>query len=214
MREEKRFMFIDKNGNINYFNLISYPDDDYNHLKTEALKCERCVLRKNANQVVMGKGSTTNKIMLIGEGPGADEDRIGEPFVGRAGKLLDKILKAVEINKEDLYITNIVKCRPPNNRTPFKKEAESCAPILVSEIKLIEPKVIVPLGSVPLKYIVNDNASITKMRGKWIKRGKIYIFPTFHPSYLLRNPKIKKYSWHDFKVIKKAFERIKVLQNK
>jgi len=207
-------MFFDQNGNIQIQKLIQYPDNDYEDLKEETIKCERCHLREKCTQVVMGEGAINNKIMFIGEGPGADEDRIGRPFVGRAGRLLDKIFEAININRNDVYITNIVKCRPPNNRVPTLSEAKACMPILKSEIKLIDPKVIVPLGSTSLKYLVDKNMSITKQRGNWIKRGKYFIFPTFHPAYLLRNSNMKKAAWHDFKVIKKAIIRINKLKER
>ncbi|MFW6269720.1 MAG: uracil-DNA glycosylase [Bacillota bacterium] len=204
-------MFFDKNGNITIQQLIEYPDQSYDRLKEEALKCERCHLREKCTQVVMGEGSLENKIMFIGEGPGADEDRLGRPFVGRAGKLLDKMFDAINISREEIYISNIVKCRPPNNRVPSISEAEACMPILKAEIKLVDPKVIVPLGSTSLKYLVDREAAITRDRGKWIQRGKYYFLPTFHPAYLLRNPGAKKQAWHDFQVIKKAIDRIKEL---
>lgn len=205
-------MFFDKNGNITIQKLIQYPNDNYQELRKEALKCERCKLREVCNQVVMGEGSLENKIMFIGEGPGVNEDKEGRPFVGKAGKLLDKIFNSVNINREDVYISNIIKCRPPNNRTPSISEAEACMPILKSEIELIDPKVIVTLGSTALKYLVDPDMSITKNRGQWIERGKYYILPTFHPAYLLRNPNVKKSVWRDFKLISKAIDRINELK--
>lgn len=207
-------MFFDKNGNITIQKLIQYPNDDYQKLRKKALKCERCKLREGCKQVVMGEGSLDNKIMFIGEGPGANEDKIGRPFVGKAGKLLDKIFNSVNINREDVYISNIIKCRPPNNRTPSISEAKACMPILKSEIELIDPKVIVTLGSTALKYLVDPDMSITKNRGQWIERGKYYILPTFHPAYLLRNPNVKKSVWRDFKLISKSIDRINELKKK
>ncbi len=205
-------MLLDKNGNIQLNNLIQYPDNDYQLLREKAIKCTRCQLHETCQQVVMGKGTINNRIMFVGEGPGAQEDKKGIPFVGRAGRLLDKILEAVEITRDDIYITNIVKCRPPGNRAPTIKEARACSPILQAEIKLINPKVIVPLGSTALKYLIDQKMSITKMRGKWIKRGNIFILPTFHPAYLLRNSNMKKVVWRDFKLIKKSLLRIEELK--
>jgi uracil-DNA glycosylase len=205
-------MIIDKVGNLIENNLIKYNSDDFEKLKEETLKCRRCQLMSECTQVVMGYGDIHNNIMLIGEGPGADEDRVGIPFVGRAGKLLDDIFNAIGIKKEEVYISNIVKCRPPNNRQPSFAEAEACSPILVAEIKLINPKVIVALGSVALKNLIDKNASITKLRGEWIKRGKYFILPTYHPAFLLRNPNMKKQAWHDFLKIKKAIDRIEELK--
>lgn len=204
-------MLFDQNGNIQIDCGIKYPNTDYQKLKDEALKCNQCPLRSGAKQVVMGKGNLNKKIMFIGEGPGADEDRLGEPFVGKAGQLLNRILAAAKINREDVYITNMVKCRPPHNRNPLSSEIKKCTPILLAEIKIINPKVIVPLGSIALKHLLDENASITKMRGKWTQRGKYFLLPTFHPSYLLRNPAMKKAAWHDFQLIKKSIERIEEL---
>ena len=206
-------MLFDQQGNFKIQQLFSYPGDDYQKLKEEALKCHRCQLREGANGVVMGEGNIDNKIMLIGEGPGANEDRLGRPFVGRAGKLMDKIFDAVNLKREELYITNVIKCRPPGNRVPNQNEFEACVSILRAEIELIEPKVIVTLGSTATKYLIDPEESITNVRGKWFKRGNIFILPTFHPAYLLRNEKMKKYSWHDFKLIKKAADRIKELSS-
>ncbi|MGM0500288.1 MAG: uracil-DNA glycosylase, partial [Bacillota bacterium] len=201
-------MLFDQDGNFKIQQLFSYPNDNYENLKEKALKCSRCQLREEANGVVMGEGNLNNKIMLIGEGPGANEDRLGRPFVGRAGKLMDKILASVNLKREDLYITNVIKCRPPGNRVPRKNEFEACVSILRAEIELIQPKVIVTLGSTATKYLINPEESITNVRGKWFQRGDIFILPTFHPAYLLRNENMKRYSWHDFKLIKKAADRI------
>jgi DNA polymerase len=206
-------MLFDQDGNFKIQQLFSYPNDNYKNLKEKALKCSRCQLREEANGVVMGEGNLNNKIMLIGEGPGANEDRLGRPFVGRAGKLMDKILASVNLKREDLYITNVIKCRPPGNRVPRKNEFEACVSILRAEIELIQPKVIVTLGSTATKYLINPEESITNVRGKWFQRGDIFILPTFHPAYLLRNENMKRYSWHDFKLIKKAADRIKKLSN-
>ncbi|MFW5686640.1 MAG: uracil-DNA glycosylase [Halanaerobium sp.] len=206
-------MLFDQQGNLNIQQLFSYPSNNYKKLKEEALKCHRCQLRDGANGVVMGEGNIDNKIMLVGEGPGANEDRLGRPFVGRAGKLMDKILEAVNLKREDLYITNVIKCRPPGNRVPHQNEFEACVSILKAEIELIQPKVIVTLGSTATKYLIDPEESITRVRGKWFKRGDIYFLPTFHPAYLLRNENMKKHSWHDFILIKKAADRIKELSS-
>lgn len=203
-------MIFNQNGKINE-SLFSYPEDDYESFKEKALQCHRCHLRKTCTQVVMGEGSLKNKIMFVGEGPGGTEDKKGRPFVGRAGRLLDKILKSVNIKRNNIYITNIVKCRPPDNRNPNREEMKACSPILKTEIKYIKPKVIVPLGSIALKYLVGSDKKITEDRGKWFNKGDIYFLPTFHPAYLLRNANMKKYVWKDFKLIKKTIERINEL---
>jgi DNA polymerase len=191
--------------------IVKYPLDDYDKFRKIALKCNRCQLRETCTQVVMGEGSLNHKIMFIGEGPGGTEDKKGRPFVGRAGRLLDKILESVKISREDIYITNIVKCRPPDNRNPHDKEMETCSPILKSEVKYIKPKVIVPLGSVSLKYLLGSDKKITEDRGKWFKKGNLYFLPTFHPAYLLRNENMKKKVYKDFIKIKKSIDRINEL---
>jgi DNA polymerase len=206
-------MLFDDNGNFRIQQLFSYPENDYQELKQEALKCQRCQLREGCNGVVMGEGNINNRIMLIGEGPGANEDRLGRPFVGKAGQLMDKILESVNLKREELYITNVVKCRPPKNRVPHKNEFESCVSILMAEINLINPKVIVPMGSTAAKFLISPSESITNIRGNWIQKGDIFFLPTFHPAYLLRNSNMKKYSWYDFKLIKKAAGRINELSN-
>jgi DNA polymerase len=206
-------MLFDQQGNFKIQQLFSYPSEDYQKLKEEALKCQRCQLREGAKGVVMGEGNINNKIMLIGEGPGANEDRLGRPFVGRAGKLMDKIFAAVDLKREELYITNVIKCRPPGNRVPHQNEFEACVSILRAEIELVQPKVIVTLGSTATKFLIDPEDSISKVRGRWFKRGDIFFLPTFHPAYLLRNENMKKYSWYDFKLIKKAADRIKELSN-
>ena len=200
-------MVFKNNGKVDDI-MFKYPLDDYKKFKQKALNCTRCNLRETCTQVVMGEGSLDHKIMFIGEGPGGTEDKKGRPFVGRAGRLLDKILKSVKIKREDVYITNIVKCRPPDNRNPSDKEMEACSPILKTEVKYIKPKVIVPLGSVSLKYLLGPDKRITKDRGKWFNKGEIYFLPTFHPAYLLRNSNMKKKVYKDFIKIKKSIDRI------
>ena len=201
-------IFFTDEGKINKNQLITYPDESYEKLKGKTIECSRCHLREKCSRVVMGEGSVHNKIMLIGEGPGADEDKRGRPFVGRAGELLNEMLKDNGMAREDLYISNIVKCRPPDNRTPREDEMDACAPILKAEVKLIEPKVIVPLGSTSLNYLLGGGQSITEKRGQWIEKGDLYFLPTFHPAYILRNRNVKKDVSRDLKLLKKAARRI------
>ncbi len=201
-------IFFTKSGQISKNQLITYPNDKYDNLKSEAVECSRCHLRENCTQVVMGEGNTNNKIMLIGEGPGADEDKQGRPFVGKAGQLLNEIMQDVNLKRKDFYITNIVKCRPPENRKPRPDEMDACAPILKAEIKLVKPKVIVPMGSTALNYLLGNNLSITKKRGEWIERGDLYFLPTFHPAYIFRNRNAEKDVRKDFKLLKKTTERL------
>ncbi len=203
-------MIFNQNGQLTD-TMFKYPENDYKKFKEKALKCKRCNLRSTCTQVVMGEGSLDHKIMFIGEGPGASEDKKGRPFVGRAGRLLDKILESVDIKRNNIYITNIVKCRPPENRNPTDNEMKACSPILKTEMKYINPKVIVPLGAVASQYLIDSSIKITEDRGKWYNKGDLYFLPTFHPAYLLRNANMKKPVWKDFKKIKKAVDRIEEL---
>ncbi len=173
----------------------------FEELKTEILSCRKCELSKTRNHVVFGEGNPEAEILIIGEGPGAEEDNTGKPFVGRSGKLLDKILEAAGFNRtEHVFIANIVKCRPPNNRPPLPEERKACMPYLDKQIEMINPKIIILLGATALSMI-DANAKITKVRGKWIIWNNRLIMPTFHPSALLRNPNLKKDTWEDFKNI-------------
>ena len=171
----------------------------WEELEKECNKCEKCKLSSNRTNVVIGVGNKKAEVMFIGEGPGADEDVQGEPFVGRAGKLMNMALAGLGIKREDIYIANIVKCRPPGNRNPEAEEAESCLPYLYSQIKLIKPKKIVLLGSIALKNILGKEYGITASRGKWIEKDSISYLPTFHPAALLRDDVKKIHFWQDLK---------------
>ncbi|MBQ6992676.1 MAG: uracil-DNA glycosylase [Clostridia bacterium] len=159
-------------------------------------KCKLCKARKN---VVIGTGNRNAKIMFIGEGPGADEDIQGIPFVGKAGKLMDQAFQGTGIKREEVYIANIVKCRPPNNRNPEDEEADSCREFLNTQIKLINPEIIVLLGSVALKNILGKEYGITASRGNWFEKEGIKYLPTFHPAALLRDESKKIDFWKDLK---------------
>ena len=173
----------------------------WEELEQECNNCNKCKLCNNRHNVVIGTGNKNAKIMFIGEGPGADEDIQGIPFVGKAGKLMDKAFEGVGIKREEVYIANIVKCRPPNNRNPEYEEADSCKEYLDSQIKLINPKIIVLLGSVALKNILGKEYGITSSRGKWIEKDGIKYLPTFHPAALLRDESKKIDFWKDLKEI-------------
>lgn len=169
--------------------------------------CKKCHLCEKAKQVVFGKGSYNAPVMLVGEAPGADEDEQGIPFVGRAGQLLDKILAAAGIS--DVYIANVVKCRPPENRLPTREEVEACWPYLVRQIELLKPRIIVCLGALATQQLVHPQAKITMVHGKIYTKGGIKIVPTFHPAALLRDPNKKKPCWNDFKVIRTIYDSLK-----
>jgi uracil-DNA glycosylase len=168
----------------------------------QALKgCRRCRLAAGRTQVVFGVGNPNARVMLIGEGPGAEEDRRGEPFVGRAGKLLNAMLRAMSLAREDVYIANVVKCRPPANRDPEADEAAACAPFLRRQIELINPSVIVPLGRIAAQLLLRTNAPMGSMHGRFTVWQGRDVLPLYHPAYLLRNPAAKAQVWAAMKLL-------------
>lgn len=181
---------------------------DWETLNKECLNCEKCGLHKTRTNVVVGKGSLNGDLMLVGEGPGRQEDEQGTPFVGAAGKLLNLLLDALEITEDMYYITNIVKCRPPNNRIPLEDEANQCLIYLREQVRLLNPKIIVCLGATAAKYLIDKNVKITKIRGQWIVRKQFWLIPTFHPAALLRDESKKELMWEDFKKVKQRLNEI------
>ncbi len=165
--------------------------------------CTRCRLHKGRKNIVFGVGNMNADLMFVGEGPGADEDEQGEPFVGRAGQLLNNMISAMGLKREDVYIANVVKCRPPGNRTPEKDECDTCSPFLLRQIDTIQPKVIVALGAVAAKNLLAMNDSMANLRGRWydFKGSKLAV--TYHPAYLLRDPRQKKEAWKDLQMVMK-----------
>ena len=159
----------------------------WEELEKSIENCQKCKLCKTRQNIVFGTGNKNAKIMFIGEGPGADEDRLGEPFVGRAGKLMDMAFEMVWIKREEVYIANIVKCRPPANRNPEDDEAYACMDYLRNQVILVKPEIIVLLGSVALKNILGKDYGITASRGKWVEKKGIRYMPTWHPAALLRD---------------------------
>lgn len=168
-----------------------------------------CQLCNQATQVVFGEGNPTAELMFIGEAPGAEEDATGRPFVGQAGRLLDKIIAAIGFKREDVYITNVVKCRPPNNRKPTPDEMQACEPFLFNEIELIKPKIIVTLGATPLTCLLGTKEGITKTRGQFYYFQGIPVMPTFHPAFLLRVPERKREVWEDMKQVMNKLQEIR-----
>ena len=183
-------------------------------LNSECVECTSCNLSETRKNVVVGKGNESAQVVIIGEGPGEQEDITGLPFVGRAGKMLDTALSSVDIDPlEDCYITNIVKCRPPNNRKPSAAESEACMPWLSEQVNLLKPKIIILAGSTAVQSFLGINEPISKIRGQWIEKDNIKYMPIFHPSYLLRNPsknkgKPKWLTWQDLKKVKKELNSI------
>lgn len=172
---------------------------NWEDLESECSKCNKCKLCSGRKNVVIGTGNKNAKIMLIGEGPGADEDIQGIPFVGKAGQLMNKAFEGIGLKREDVYIANIVKCRPPQNRNPERDEAEACREYLETQIKLVNPEIIVLLGSVALKNYLGEEYGITTCRGKWYEKDGRKIMATFHPAALLRDETKKIYFWQDLK---------------
>jgi uracil-DNA glycosylase len=165
--------------------------------------CTRCRLHKGRTNLVFGVGNVNADLMFVGEGPGADEDAQGEPFVGRAGQLLNNMISAMGIEREDVYIANVVKCRPPSNRTPEKDECDTCSPFLMRQIDVIQPKVIVALGAVAAKNLLAVNDSMSNLRGRWYDFRNSKLLVTYHPAYLLRDPRQKKEAWKDLQMVMK-----------
>lgn len=183
--------------------------NNWEELEAEAKQCTKCKLCKNRNNVVFGTGNKNATLMFIGEGPGADEDIQGIPFVGKAGKLMNLAFKAIGLKREDVYIANIVKCRPPSNRNPEDDEATACLDYLRNQVILVKPKIIVLLGSVALKNILGKEYGITASRGKWVEKRGILYMPTWHPAALLRDETKKIDFIKDLKLVMKALEEMK-----
>ena len=182
--------------------------NSFEELENSIVGCNKCKLCSNRNNIVFGCGNKNADLMLIGEGPGADEDIQGIPFVGKAGKLMNAAFDALGINRDDIYIANVVKCRPPNNRNPEKDEEMACLDYLRNQVILVKPKIIVLLGSVALKAILGNEYSITASRGKWIEKKGILYMPTFHPAALLRDEKKKIDFYNDLKEARNRLENM------
>lgn len=174
-----------------------------NELYAKIKNCKNCQLHQTRMHPIIGEGNHKAKIVLIGEAPGKNEDRIGRPFVGKSGQLLDKILTVSGFSRqESVFLTNIVRCRPPGNRTPTETEIKACIPYLHQQIQLIDPAIIITLGATAIKCLLNDTTiKITKTRGNWINWQNKLVMPTYHPAALLRNPKLKRETWEDFKQV-------------
>ena len=170
-------------------------------VRRELGECSRCKLAGGRTKLVFGVGNPSAELAFVGEGPGEDEDRQGEPFVGRAGQLLTKMIEAMGYRREDVYIANVVKCRPPGNRNPEPDEIEACEPFLRSQLAAIGPRVIVALGKFAVQTLLREKTPITRLRGQWFDYHGIRLMPTFHPAYLLRNPADKRLVWEDIQKV-------------
>ncbi len=183
---------------------ISDPVQALRAIREDIGDCTRCRLAKQGRkQIVFGVGNPRAELMFIGEAPGADEDQQGEPFVGRAGQLLNNMIKAMGLRREDIYIANIIKCRPPGNRTPERDECETCSPFLMRQIATIKPKALVALGAVAAKTLLAINAPMSELRGKWYDFRGTKLAVTYHPAFLLRDPRQKKEAWKDLQMVMK-----------
>lgn len=186
--------------------------DKLKELRDSIQACSRCRLCEKRKNVVFGEGNENTNIMFVGEGPGEEEDNTGRPFVGKAGQLLTKILQSIDIKRDDVYIANIVKCRPPANRVPFEDEAECCIAYLRKQVYVIRPKIIVCLGATAGRYIIDKDIRITRDRGKWYEKGSYLMIPTYHPSALLRDPGKKRDAWEDFKSIREKLNQYNTMK--
>jgi len=183
---------------------ITDPAQALRLIREDIGDCTRCRLSKQGRkQIVFGVGNPNAELMFIGEAPGADEDQQGEPFVGRAGQLLNNMIKAMGLRREDVYIANIIKCRPPGNRTPERDECETCSPFLMRQIEAIKPKAIVALGAVAAKTLLAINAPMSEFRGRWFDFRGTKLAVTYHPAFLLRDPRQKKETWKDLQMVMK-----------
>ena len=185
----------------------------WEELRGRVAACRRCGLCETRTNTVFGQGAVRTPIVMVGEGPGADEDAQGLAFVGRAGQLLTKILSAAGIDRESVFITNVVKCRPPNNRTPTQEEMLKCGDFLEAQLLLLRPRILVCLGNTPLKWLLRTSEGITALRGRWFDWRGVRLFPMFHPSYLLRNDSRQKGSpkdltWQDVQNLKARLDEI------
>jgi uracil-DNA glycosylase family 4 len=198
-------------GEIKPKDELSLPreGETFADIHTDVGECLRCPLHKSRTKIVHSEGNAKARLMFVGEAPGADEDASGRPFVGRAGQLLNKIIEAIGMKREDVFIGNVNRCRPPQNRTPTHEEAATCKPFLLREIALLRPDVIVVLGNTAMKNLLDTKEGITKLRGNFMDYKGIKVMPTFHPAYLLRDPSKKRETWEDMKKVREYLNKTK-----
>ena len=181
---------------------------DWDGLEQAVLNCRRCGLCQYRNRTVLGEGNRNADILLVGEGPGRDEDLYGRPFVGAAGKLLDRMLGAIGLTREEVYIANVVKCRPPNNRVPEPEEAAACLPYLRCQYALIRPKIVVCMGATAAGYLYEHGTGISRVRGIWKQKQGVWFLPTYHPAALLRDESKKRYAWEDLQALRQKYQEL------
>jgi DNA polymerase len=192
-------------------NLFGSTTQEYKSFQEleDHIKAMRCSLCSQA-RVVFGDGNPKARLVFVGEAPGEEENKQGIPFVGKSGMLLNKMLEAINLTRKDIYICNVLKCRPPNNKTPTPAEIMACSPYLIAQLKLIKPKIICTLGSPAARALLGTRESMTKIRGKWYRyeAGNADLLPTFHPAYLLRDPSKKREAWEDFKMLAQKYQTV------
>ena len=196
---------------------LNGKDNLLSELRNKIKSIKNCELKKSATNLVFSDGNPNAKIMIIGEGPGANEDKEGKPFVGRAGKLLDKMLESINLNRKNVYISNVVNYRPPQNRKPTDEEIRRYLPFLQKHIEIINPRILLLLGSTALNAIIGNEIVISKARGKWVNKKigntETNVIASFHPAFLMRQPDQKKYAWEDLKMIRKKISEFKINLN-
>ena len=178
----------------------------WDELNRQIASCQSCPLCRQIHNKVPGQGNPHARLMLIGEGPGRDEDEQGLAFVGRAGQLLTRMLAAIGLTREEVYICNVVKCRPPENRTPLPEEAEACLPFLRMQFALVRPKVILLLGATAGRYTLGEDFRVTRDRGRFVQKGGVWFMPTYHPAALLRDEGKKREAWEDLKAVREKLK--------
>ena len=200
--ETLEYDILPRSSNIQKAEMI--PEQALRVIREDLGDCTRCPLHKQGRkQIVFGVGNPRAEIMFIGEAPGADEDQQGEPFVGRAGQLLNNMISAMGIRRQDVYIANIIKCRPPGNRTPEREECDTCSPFLMRQIAVVKPRIIVALGAVAAKTLLGVNDAMVNLRGRIYDLKNTKLAVTYHPAYLLRDPRQKKEAWKDLQMVMK-----------
>ena len=180
-------------------------DQQLENIRSELGECTRCKLHQHRRHIVFGTGNPAAQLVFVGEGPGGEEDVQGKPFVGRAGHLLTKIINSIDLTREEVYIANIIKCRPPNNRNPEPDEIKACEPFLIKQLDAIKPKIICALGTFAAQTLLETDERISRLRGKFIPYRNSRLIATFHPAFLLRNPQRKRDVWEDMKMIRKEY---------
>lgn len=218
LSERKTTEEVDVKGNITEVEpekpVIADPEKAMEAIRQELENCDRCKLCEGRKNIVFGSGNVRAKLVFVGEAPGRDEDIQGLPFVGRAGQLLTKIIESIGLSREEIYIANIIKCRPPGNRNPLPEEIASCFPYLLRQLEVIQPDIICALGKFSAQTLTGSSEPISRLRGNFFDFHGIKLIPTFHPAYLLRNPQGKKQVWEDMKAIRRELELLGYYKNR